>query len=55
MSNPQSANTVTSGTNFERKCDCSVTSLSLLLPPKLVQMNEVVPYGVIPINNLMML
>ena len=55
MSNLLSDNTVSPGSNFERKCDCSVTSLSLLHPPQPLAMNEIVPCGVIPIKYLMVL
>ena len=50
MSNPLSARTVSPGTRFLRREQCSVMYLSLVRPPHPSEIKLTVPWGVIPIK-----
>ena len=47
--------TTSPGSSFHKKQQCSVRYLSLTRPPQAFDKNEIVPCGVMPIKNLIVL
>ena len=52
MSNLLSAKIQSPGSRFDNNPQCSVKCLSLTLPPQAFEVNDIVPWGLIPIKNL---